>query len=65
MPNERDSPYEITSKHRKNGDYTNHYFHTPGNAFIGLIQKQGNTVVYEDCISYDSPDEARKAFLNL
>lgn len=55
----------ITEKHRKNGDYINHYYHTPGSLCIGFVQTIKGQEVYEDYLTYDNPEEAQEAFNEL
>lgn len=52
-------------KIRPNGDYVNHYYHTPGSDTIGLVQTLGRQEVNEDYLTYDSADEAQETFNNL
>lgn len=52
-------------KHRQNGDYVNHYYHTPGSDTIGLVQTLGREEVNEDYLTYDSAEEAQTVFDQL
>ena len=52
-------------KHIKNGDYVNHYHLSTGSNAIYLIQTEKNKPVFEEHITYDSPEEAEQQFNNL